>query len=50
MAKLRKKDYSTKQFREIFILFAFKVIEDTYHGTPTHNEYNSFDNGHNFEF
>ncbi len=32
------------------MLFLFKVIEDTYHGTPTHNEYNSFDNGHNFEF
>jgi hypothetical protein len=27
--------------------FAFKIIEDTYHGTPTHNVDNCFNNGHN---
>ncbi len=46
MAKLRKKDHSTKQFAKYLILFAFEIIEDTYHGTQTHNEYNSFNNGH----
>jgi len=28
-------------------LFAFKIIEDTYHGTPTHNVDNCFNNAHN---
>ena len=35
---------------KIFISFAFKVIEDTYHGTPSHNVYNCFNNGHNVSF
>ncbi len=47
MAKLQKNEWNAKQFRDIYVLFAFKVIEDTYHGTPTHNEYNSLNNGHN---
>ena len=46
-SKLRKKDYSTKQFCELFVLFAFKIIEDTYHSTPVHNVDNCFNNGHN---
>ena len=29
------------------VLFAFKVIEDTYHSTPSHNVDNCFNNGHN---
>ena len=29
------------------VLFAFKVIEDTNHGTQTHNVDNCFNNGHN---
>ena len=29
------------------VLFAFKVIEDTYHSTPSHNVDNCCNNGHN---
>ena len=32
------------------MLFLFKVVEDTDHGTPTHNVNNSFNNAHNSFF
>ena len=32
------------------MLFLFKVVEDTDHGTPTHNVNNSFNNAHNSYF
>ena len=32
------------------VLFAFKIIEYTYHGAPTHNVNNCFNNTHNSDF
>lgn len=32
------------------MLFLFKVVEDTDHGTPTHNVNNSFNYAHNSFF